>query len=204
MKSTVSLSTPRAVKSQQVKERIYQAAIQLLHEYGYEYITVSNICTLAKVSVGSFYHHFSSKEALMANFFIEAYNDYARKSEQEYEDPIDDAIQYLCGYADFCQEQGLDFIRNFYTPFNRSMDMHLNVTASGEFSLPVLAKTAEKLQNGIAHGIFQEDMDSQQVSEDLCIIEKGCIYEWCVTEGSFMIRELSERLLRNYLKTFLK
>jgi hypothetical protein len=84
------------------------------------------------------------------------------------------------------------------------MDMHLNVTASGEFSLPVLAKTAEKLQNGIAHGIFQEDMDFQQVSEDLCIIEKGCIYEWCVTEGSFMIRELSERLLRNYLKTFLK
>lgn len=196
-------ATPRAIKSQQTRENIYQAAMQLLNEYGYEYITVSNICKLAKVSTGSFYHYFESKDVLMANFFFEAYNKFEEKYQTELEDPLENIIQFFCCYADFCQEKGLDFIRNFYTPFNRSMSLKGSRTGNGEFVLPGMQSSMEKLRRETEKGVFRADCDLDQIAEDLCTITKGCIYEWCVSDGSFVIRELVERLLLNYLKAYL-
>lgn len=204
MKNENELSIPRAVRSQQVKKQIYDAAISLLHDYGYEYITVANICKLAHVSTGSFYHYFDSKDTLMANFFIEGYEQFKQAQTAPLDDPIDDIVSFFCSYSDYCQAQGLDFIRHFYTPFNKCMDMRRSMTPSGHYALPSMFETAEKIRAAVNKGILQPDIDANQIADDLCTIEKGCIFEWCICDGSFTIRDLTQRLLRNYLKAYLK
>lgn len=203
MSEQKKVSVPRAVKSQQTREQIYQAALSLLHEYGYQYITINNICKVANVSTGTFYHYFESKDALMSNFFVEAYRAFLKDREQSCEDPVDDIIQYFCYYSSFCQQQGLDFVRNFYMPFNHSMNMRRGVSEEGG-TVPGFANTAAKIRTAIEMGLVQENVDADQLAEDLCIIEKGCIYEWCISDGSFEVRALTERLLKNYLRAYRK
>lgn len=38
-----TLKVPRQVRSQQVKNQIFQVAMELMREYGYEYVTVANV-----------------------------------------------------------------------------------------------------------------------------------------------------------------
>ncbi|BAK44965.1 TetR/AcrR family transcriptional regulator [Eggerthella sp. YY7918] len=51
----------RELKSKKVRERIYEAAMKLIIDYGYENVTVSDICKSAQITNGTFYHQFSSK-----------------------------------------------------------------------------------------------------------------------------------------------
>lgn len=199
-----AVSVPRSVRRKQVKEHIYKAAMELLREYGYEYITVKNICKLANVSTGSFYHYFKNKDDLMSNFFLEAYEKFTEEGMlQPSEDLLENILQFFLLYSEFCQEQGLDFIRNFYTPFNRSMDMRLSSDSDGQCKLPSMADAEIYIKEAQDKGILDTRITAEQLADDLCTIEKGCIYEWCVSDGEFMIRDLVERLLRNYLSSYL-
>ncbi len=198
-----SVSVPRSIRSQQIKESIYNAAMDLLKEYGYEYITVKNICKLADVSTGSFYHYFKSKDDLMSNFFFEAYRKFSQEGKlTPKENILDNILLFFVLYSEFCQEQGLDFIRNFYTPFNRSMDMRQLIDHEGKSSLPSMAVAINYILEAQKRGILADTIPAQRLADDLCTIEKGCIYEWCVSDGDFNIRDLVERLLKNYLSSY--
>ncbi|GAB4473653.1 MAG: TetR/AcrR family transcriptional regulator [Anaerolineales bacterium] len=52
------------LRSVLTRTRILQAAIEQFIHYGYEASSVDEICNLAGVSKGAFYHHFPSKQAL--------------------------------------------------------------------------------------------------------------------------------------------
>lgn len=52
------------VRSIQTRRRILQAAVEQFTHNGYEASSVDEICSLAGVSKGAFYHHFPSKQAL--------------------------------------------------------------------------------------------------------------------------------------------
>ena len=57
-------------KSQETKEKIFQAAKKILQKNGYEKLSIKNICEEAGVSNGSFYHHFKTKDDLLS-YYIE-------------------------------------------------------------------------------------------------------------------------------------
>jgi len=54
------------------RESILAAALQCFHDLGYEKTTIADIKARAKVSTGSIYHHFSSKEQLFAELYLAA------------------------------------------------------------------------------------------------------------------------------------
>jgi AcrR family transcriptional regulator len=51
-------------RSEETRNRILDASIQLFSEGGFNVTSVDDICTQAGVSKGAFYHHFESKHAL--------------------------------------------------------------------------------------------------------------------------------------------
>lgn len=57
------------MRSQQTKEKIYQAAKELLIGNEFKNITIQEICACAGISIGSFYHHFPFKEALLTEIY---------------------------------------------------------------------------------------------------------------------------------------
>lgn len=51
-------------RSEETRDQILTAAVQLFCKSGYEASAVADICNLAGVSKGAFYHHFPSKQTL--------------------------------------------------------------------------------------------------------------------------------------------
>ena len=60
MSEKVELSRQQR-KSQETREKIFQAAKKILQKKGYEELSIKNICEEAGVSNGSFYHHSRQK-----------------------------------------------------------------------------------------------------------------------------------------------
>ncbi len=53
------------------RQRLIEAAAQLVHSRGYNAVGVKHVCEAADANKGSFYHFFDSKEALMAAVLAE-------------------------------------------------------------------------------------------------------------------------------------
>jgi AcrR family transcriptional regulator len=52
--------------------RILEAALALFLEHGYERTSVASICTRARVSNGTLFHHFETKEAIADALYLQA------------------------------------------------------------------------------------------------------------------------------------
>lgn len=196
----MEIKVPRKVRSQQVKEKIFRAALKLLQEKGYEYVTVQNVCQLASVSVGSFYHHFKNKDALLSYYFVAGYQQYEEKFNAPAQGTfVDRIIYYFQIYSHFCLDQDIRFIKNFYTSENASLYLPAeNVTDKSK--LPVLYLVHEELKKAQQAGDIAGDIDLVQLAEDLCLIEKGCIFEYALSDGRFDLLRRSEIMVRQFMK----
>ena len=53
--------TTRKQQAKKTKQRLLEAAKNLIAANGYENTKIEDICQIAQVSVGAFYHHFDEK-----------------------------------------------------------------------------------------------------------------------------------------------
>ena len=114
-------------KSKETKERIFQAAKQILKKKGYEELSIKNICEEAGVSNGSFYHHFTTKDDLLS-YYIE---DQPKISPDVLDVPKDarEAKQAIIGvylnYVQYCKELGVEFMSGYYDTKNQALNLSL-------------------------------------------------------------------------------
>lgn len=197
------ISAPRSVKRAKAKEKIFDAAMQLLQDYGYDYITVNNICEMAGISTGNFYHYFESKDELMSNFFVVAWEKFVEAEQVDATgDAIADIVAFFTSYSQFCEDQGLEFVRHFYLPTNTSLSMVITPSAEEHFALPSLANCERQIRAAQEAGVLSRKADPIQLADDLCTLEKGCVFEWCVSDGRFRLAELTDRLLTRFLESW--
>jgi AcrR family transcriptional regulator len=58
-------------KAEQTKRRILETALELFREKGFDPTTMRDIATACDMAVGTAYHHFDSKEAIVAAYYEE-------------------------------------------------------------------------------------------------------------------------------------
>lgn len=206
-----TITAPRSVKRAQAKEKIFDAAMQLLQDYGYDYITVNNICEMAGISVGNFYHYFENKDELMSNFFVVAWEKYVvtqRKAAPQAapatpEEHLAAIVAFFESYSEFCAAQGLEFVRHFYLPTNTALSMTITPAAETHFALPSLQHVEAQVRAAQEAGVLAPEADPVQLTDDLCMLEKGCVFEWCVSEARFPLPALTRRILTQHLRSYL-
>ena len=66
------LTGRRARKKARTRQSIYEAAMALFLERGYDAVTVDEVCRSADVAKGTFFLHFPTKDALLAEYGREA------------------------------------------------------------------------------------------------------------------------------------
>lgn len=90
------------------KEKLLQVGVGLGLAKGYSAMTVDEVCALARVSKGSFFHYFKSKEdfgkALLA-FFFTAATEGAKSADFV---SLQDPLKRLLAYVDFIANCSLD------------------------------------------------------------------------------------------------
>jgi TetR/AcrR family transcriptional repressor of nem operon len=92
---------PAPARRGQARERILDAALQVIRQKGYAATTVDDLCTTAGVTKGAFFHHFASKEEVgvaAARHWSEVTG--ALFAGATYHEPVD-PLERLFAYLDF-------------------------------------------------------------------------------------------------------
>lgn len=183
-------------KSKETKDKIFQAAKHILQKHGYEALSIKNICEEAGVSNGSFYHHFKTKDDLLSYYIEEQPNinpdllDVPQNA-----DEVKSAIVYVyLNYVHYCQELGVEFMANYYTPKNQS----LNPLIRTERPYPIVT-VHNYIQKCIDAGIIKPNQNIEDITTDIRMIVIGNVFEWCLKEGNADFEGNMKRSLEAYL-----
>ena len=181
-------------KSKDTKDKIVRATRRILHNQGYEGLSVKNICYEAEVSNGSFFHHFKTKEDLLAYYMKE----HPGVDPDRLELPVNAGefkiaiIHVYLSYAAYCKELGIEFISNCYDSKNHS----LNMENGNKSSFPEILGFANKCVN---EGIVSINESVEDFSKDIRLIVIGNIFEWCITDGKADFEGNLRRIIGKYL-----
>ena len=183
-------------KSRETKEKIFKAAKRILQKGGYEELSIKNICEEAGVSNGSFYHHFKTKDDLLSYYIEEQPSVDADCLElpTNAEEAKTAIIHVYLNYVKYCRELGLDFVSNYYTPKNQS----LNPDIRTERPYPIVT-VQNYLQRALDAGVIQMKYPLEEVTSDIRTIVIGVVFDWCLKIGKSDFEGNMRRLLTTYL-----
>lgn len=181
------------------KRRIFNIAIEMLKKKGYENLSIRAICSEANISIGRFYHYFSSKQELLSFYYDEAVKNFRDETESKLTglDIKEQLTQFYTWYADYTTNFGLEFVMYYFSNQNQA----LNCTTYNNVLINVTDGLLQKaVQNGY---IIPDNKTIHEISVDICIIVKGAIFDWCVRHGDFSLSDYINDLLTRCLRGLL-
>ena len=187
----------------QTKSRIVSAAWQLFYENGYDNTTIDDIVYASNTSKGSFYHYFESKDALLASLsylFDEKY--------EELKDAIDPGLDPIEKLLLLNKELFL-MIENTVSVTLLSQLFSTQLVTRGERHLLDPDRTYYKLLrqitiDGHKQGIFRDDLSINDITRAYATFERGLMYDWCLSNGSYSLVQYSQQLLPLFLRSLQK
>lgn len=184
------------LKSRETRAKIFQAAKRILQRQGYEQLSIKNICEEAGVSNGSFYHHFKTKDDLLSYYIEEqpSINPDLLDLPSSKEEARETIVYVYLNYVRYCRELGVEFMANYYTPKNQS----LNPLIRTERPYPIIT-VHNYLQKCIDAGIITLSDSLEHITTDIRMIVIGNVFEWCLKNGDADFEGNMRRCLENYL-----
>lgn len=190
----------RESRAQATREKLLEAAIELVNQYGMKYLTVRNICEEAGLSTGSFYNLFDSKDDLVFYYLQNVFTSYKQKAEEDastYSSLEKVALIYRF-YIQCVLETGLEFITGLYAANTNPTFNFLERDPENEM---VLDRVKDYLIEGKAAGEVRSDVDINTALLRIGVIITGNIYYWCVFEGRIDLASHTDAMLQDYLRS---
>ncbi|MEG1633212.1 MAG: TetR/AcrR family transcriptional regulator [Oscillospiraceae bacterium] len=197
---TKELSTPRSVQTKNTKEKIYRAAVNIMKKKGFEYLSINNICNIAGVSNGTFFYHFKTKEDLLSYYLHERFAEYRETNNFNVDGlPLDEQIiQYYHCYLSYVEDNGIEFISNYYTPKNAALNVHEYNQQKPQMEY---AFVLFRMQEAERQNLISKEKSAVSYAEICCTIIKGIVFDWCVSGGVTDMLEMLDSILRPFLKS---
>ena len=195
MKQGTELSKQQ-LKSKETKEKIFQAAKNILQRSGYDTLSIKHICEEAGVSNGSFYHHFKTKDDLLS-YYIEnqpTVDPALLDIPQDKAAATEAIVGVYLNYVSYCKELGEDFVAGYYTPRNQA----LNPTIRTERPYPIVT-VQQYLEKAVDTNAIQLNLSISEVVTDIRMLVIGNAFEWALRNGEVDFEENMKRSLTYYL-----
>ena len=97
-------------------------------------------------------------------------------------------------YVHYCQKLGVEFIANYYTPKNQS----LNPLIWSKRPYPIVT-VSDYLQKAIEAGVVSPSAQLNDIATDIRMIVIGNVFEWCLKGGDTDFEGNMRRSLKIYL-----
>lgn len=181
--------TTRQMQALATKNKIYNIAIEIMEKNGYENMKIEDICKKAKVSVGSFYNYFKSKNDILSEIFKRADNYFENEviDNINSSNSLDQIVEFFTYYANYNELVGIDTMKQLYN-FNNKLFI-----TEGRYMQNSIKDIITK---GQSKGEISDIMTPNEISKYLFIAARGIAYDWCLHEGKYDIKEF----MNNYVK----
>lgn len=174
-------SERRKLQAQETEKSILKATVDLAREKGFDHVSIRAICARAGITTGAFYHHFPSKEALLAQGFapLDTYME-ALMADHDGEPPLERLWVLLSGYAGFMEGMGWKLVARYYVhrlsaPSSASMD-------PTRFTLRAMLEYLAAIQTV---GRLVPDVAPEWVADFLFRHFRGVVVDWVLHQGAY-------------------
>ncbi|VAW51879.1 Transcriptional regulator, AcrR family [hydrothermal vent metagenome] len=174
-------------KEREIHEReelILSAAQKMLHQHGYNYLTMDRVAEMVEYSKGTIYNHFASKEDLVCSLCCRCITNLITIFERAYHYPGSTRERYSAigiGYSLYHQLNPMD-AQNIQTVKNNAVREKINDGKLTEMEL------LEQKITKIARSIVQEAIDcgdlNKQYQQNVNTIVFGC---WSMHYGALLL-----------------
>ncbi len=195
------IGRPNKLENQQeTKKIIIDTTVELIKKYGADWITIRKICKYANIATGTFYYHFRDKDDLLMFFLRDiSFDSIELKTPLESIDKrISELYMHLISrYIDL----GNNFMKNFYTTNNISLSAYMSEVNGKFLSGTVMERSEIELNKAKEKGIINKNVNVHEICMDICTIVKGCVFEWCLSNGNMDLKQSLQRIIGNYLNS---
>ena len=183
------------------KGLIVSTAWELFYKQGYDNTTVDEIIERSHTSKGAFYHYFKGKDSLLSSLsylFDEKYEILIKE--------IDDNMNSF--------DKLIYLNRELFKMIEESVPIELlaslyssQLITIGEKHLldenRVYYKLLKKIiQEGQQRGEIKNNITSDEIMKVYALCERGLIYDWCISKGSYSLFEYSGKIMPMFLKEY--
>ncbi len=193
-KQTKDHLTSRDIKAMETREKIYQASLKVLEKNGFHNLKISDICKEAGVSVGSFYHYYTSKDDVVFSHYARFDDFFLEKTDAVTGDTASERI--LCFfqlYCDFLLSLSLELNKQWFAP-------------SAKLEIPKERYTYDLLgrlvSDGQNCGQVTTAMDTAAIVQELMLFARGIVLDWLYQNGSYDLHEKMNRIMSRVLTLY--
>jgi AcrR family transcriptional regulator len=184
------LTTRRERKKRETREKIFNAAIKLFKEHGFDATTIDMISEEADVARGTIFLHFTSKEAILAHWGYERLQEIEeRREEWDYGDSCKQRVLRIYKILNEVNIQNYDFIKVLI----ESSMKHRKVLESEKnvyFELRELF--ADLIEEAQEKGRLKAKFNPLVAANMLENIYYNALYDWVRSEGAWPLEEIME------------
>ena len=181
--------TKRHEQALETKDRIYSAAIDLMDRKGFENITIADISKKAGVSVGAFYHYFTSKNDILADIFykVDEYFSTQVISGLKKGSIPEKIIEYFSYYAKFSVRSGVELTQQLFKP---------QIKFFIENNRPMVTLLEDLIREGQQKKEIRVDDSPKEIARFLIVMARGVVFDWSVYDGNYDL----EAQMHNYME----
>lgn len=186
--------TKRQEQARETKNRIYTSAIELMEHEGFDNITIADISEKAGVSVGAFYHYFSSKNDILAEIFHRAdeyFSTHVVNSLSQVSVP-EQIVEYFDHYAKFNLTSGVETTQELFSP---------KIKFFIQEGRPMIEILHDLILNGQKKNEIRGDIDAKELVRYLFVMARGVIFEWGLYDGNYDLESRMHKYMENLVST---
>jgi AcrR family transcriptional regulator len=197
----------RKDQAQNTKKSIFETAVRLINEFGYQNISVSQICDKVGIAKGTFYVHYKSKEDIIRESYYLSMEDFILpKYEKFVQENPDSTIKqrmmcFLMLELEFTQYAGYELTCLAYIT-NMSECIP---GPSRHFERRTFTKILKQLiDQGAAEQIFDPSLTDQEIFLYLESFIRGLMASWCFSNHNFDIAEKGCKFVEKFIGNIIR
>lgn len=193
----------RKEKAVLTKNKVFETAVKLIKEKGYDGVTISQICEKAGVAKGTFYIYYKSKEDIVKESY---YSDMKQFVLKKYEKLIleDGIINIKKKIEKFLVSEFMFVNHVGYIMTCRAYVTNLSECMSGNSKHFERRDFSNELKKLISEGINQHIFETNQTEEEIFlyieIFVRGLMASWCFSNAEFDIVKKGEKYIGEILE----
>lgn len=190
-----SKTNVRKLRAQITRQKLFDTAVALFFEKGYDEVTIDEVCAAVGMTKGAFYSHFKSKyDVLVERVLI--LDDYYKMEILPQLDGIDPGVEKVLAFVRLMLKHlkglGKDAIRTVYYSQIGNQEMTAVMTEK-RLLYKIIQQLVEEAQNS---GRLRDDLSSSELTQIIMHNIRGILYNWGLSSSKFDIEESAEGLIK--------
>jgi len=171
---------PRLIQSIETEQKIFETALLLFDQKGYDNVSINEICQQLGLTKGAFYYYFNSKSAILIMKY--RFNEESLKKYYESiasDKPMQKLKKVIGRFITYPKKTSLEEIKS---AFKIQIDSHYQYFVGGD---SYVQKTIlmEIIQEGQTTGDIRDDMPVELMADIIIRYKFGLYIEWCIKDG---------------------